>query len=75
MSGLSDGCDATVVRGEAGNDEDGFAVFYKKEGRVIAADCVKRPKEFLVSKQLIAAGTVIENSILQDESSDPGSWI
>ncbi len=75
MAGLSEGFDEMLVRGDSGNDEEGFAVFYKKEGRLIAADCVSRPKEFIVSKQLIARGMPVDNSSLQDESVDPASWI
>lgn len=74
MVGLSDGYDEMTVRGEPDNDEDGFAVFYKKQGRLIAADCVRRPKEFMVCKQLIADGADVPNKTLQDESSDPVSW-
>lgn len=74
MAGLSEGYDEMILRGEAGNDEAGFAVFYKKANRLIAVDCVKRPKEFMMSKQLISEGSQIDNATLQDETCDPASW-
>ena len=30
-----------------------FAVFYLKDGKVVAADAVNSPKEFMICKQLI----------------------
>lgn len=72
MAGLSTGYDQIVVRGStAGGPEASFALFYLKEGVLIAADCVARPKEFMVSKQLIKAGAAISAERLQDEGVDP----
>ena len=74
MAGLSEGYDEMLVRGDPASDEEGFAVFYKKAGRLIAADCVRRPKEFMISRQLIASASKIDSASLQDEDKDPGSW-
>ena len=69
MTGLSDGADETVLRGDPSpENESGFVVFYLKEGVIIAADCVGRPKEFMLSKQLIKEGVRIPASVLADES-------
>ena len=45
-----------------------FAAFYFKEGHLIAADCINRPQEFMLSKKIIAENIVIEASRLEDES-------
>ncbi len=74
MAGLNEDYDEFVVRGDPQNTEEGFAVFYLKDGKLLAADCVKRPKEFMVSKQLIAQDQTVDSGLLRDESSDPVSW-
>lgn len=69
-AGLLTGYDAVVVRGDVDNaDDTGFAVFYLAEGRVIAADCVNRPKEFMLAKLLIKTPG-FDLSTLADESVD-----
>jgi 3-phenylpropionate/trans-cinnamate dioxygenase ferredoxin reductase subunit len=69
MVGLSEGFDELAVRGtpEVGA-QGGFAVFYLKEGVVIAADCVGRPKEFMAAKKLVAQRQRVAASRLADES-------
>ncbi len=72
MAGLSTGYDQVVVRGSAeGGIEASFALFYLKEGVLIAADCVARPKEFMVSKKLIKAREKIPAEHLQNEEIEP----
>ncbi|MDG2250673.1 MAG: FAD-dependent oxidoreductase [Gammaproteobacteria bacterium] len=69
MTGLSTGADETVLRGDPSPEsESGFVVFYLKEGEIIAADCVGRPKEFMLSKQLVRERVRIPASVLADES-------
>jgi len=69
MTGLSTGADETVLRGDPSpENESGFVVFYLKEGEIIAADCVGRPKEFMLSKQLVRERVRIPASVLADES-------
>lgn len=76
MTGLSEGYDQLACRGDASNGSGaGFALFYLKNGVVIAADCVARPKEFMVSKHLLKNKVEIEASILEDESIEPASLI
>ena len=72
MAGLSYGSTEIITRGEAGqNIDQGFALFYLQDSKIIAADCVNRPKEFLVSKQLIKDKSIIPPSVLADESVQP----
>jgi 3-phenylpropionate/trans-cinnamate dioxygenase ferredoxin reductase subunit len=66
MVGFSADGDTQIVRGDmAGN---AFAVFYLKEGKVVAADAVNSPKEFMICKQLI--GKPVDAGILADPESD-----
>jgi 3-phenylpropionate/trans-cinnamate dioxygenase ferredoxin reductase subunit len=66
MVGFSADGDTQVVRGDM--DANAFAVFYLKDGRVVAADAVNSPKEFMICKQLI--GKKVDAAVLQDPDSD-----
>lgn len=57
IAGLSTGYDDVVVRGDP--DAEKFAVLYYRNGRLIAADCVNQPAEFLAIKQALAKGKTI----------------
>ncbi len=74
MAGLSDGHDDFVVRGDPQNADGGFAVFYFASDQLIAADCVKRPKEFMLGKLLVQSSAEISKDLLADDSSDPMTW-
>ena len=72
MAGLSAGYDEVVLRGSVtGGIEASFALFYLKQGVLIAVDCVARPKEFMISKQLIKAKAQIPASVLANEDIAP----
>lgn len=64
MVGLSKGFDRMVVRGDLSSRA--FAVFYLKDGYLIAADTVGRPQDFMFAKKLVAAKARIEPEMLQD---------
>src|SRR5215216_6714210 len=66
MAGLSAGHDQAVVRGNAERGRS-FAVFYLREGVLIAVDAVNRAPEFMMSKQLIAERAKIDPARLGDE--------
>ena len=51
MVGFSADGDEHVLRGKM--EENQFAVFYLNNGKVVAADAVNSPKEFMVCKQLV----------------------
>lgn len=54
-AGLSAGYDETVVEGEASpENQAGFVVKYYREGKLIAADCINRPKDFMAIKNSLA---------------------
>ena len=72
MVGLNNVADEVVVRGDfTASEKNGFALFYLKESRIVAADCVNRPKEFASAKQLIQGKVRLDASTIEDESIDP----
>jgi 3-phenylpropionate/trans-cinnamate dioxygenase ferredoxin reductase subunit len=66
IAGLSQGYDTLVVRGDPATRK--FAVFYLKNGTLIAVDSVNSPPEFLASKKLIMAGAKLDPARLGDTS-------
>lgn len=66
MAGLSDGYDELAIRGST--DGSSFIAFYLKDGRVIAADAINRPSEFMASKRLIGDRAKASAKDLADES-------
>lgn len=66
MVGLSAGHDECLVRGEASGRT--LAVFYLKDGHLIAADTVGRPQEFMLARKLVASRARLSPAQLTDES-------
>jgi 3-phenylpropionate/trans-cinnamate dioxygenase ferredoxin reductase component len=66
MVGLSAGHDQAVVRGDPERGRS-FAVFYLRDGVLIAVDAVNRAPEFMMSKQLIAQRARLDPARLGDE--------
>ena len=64
MVGFSSDGDSEVVRGDM--DANQFSVFHVKENKVMAADSVNSPKDFMICKQLI--GKEVDLDKLLDES-------
>ena len=64
IAGLSTGYDDIVIRGNPADRS--FACLYLKDGKLIATDAVNSPKEFVQSKALIAARTVVDREKLAD---------
>lgn len=67
IAGLSAGYTQAVTRGNPESDRS-FAVFYLKDGVLIAVDAVNRPPEFMMSKMLIAQHAKLDPARLADES-------
>ena len=63
IAGLNSGYDHVVLRGDP-NVGRSFSCFYLRNGRLIAADCVNQPKDFLLSKQIISQGQSIDINYL-----------
>ena len=66
MVGLSQGFDETVLRGSV--ERGSFMTFYLDHGRMIAADAVNRPADFLVAKRMVAARLAPPAGSLADET-------
>ncbi|MEO1656513.1 MAG: FAD-dependent oxidoreductase [Pseudomonadota bacterium] len=64
IAGLSSGHDEIVKRGDP--EDRKFAVFYLKDGKLIAVDAINSPPEFMVSKKLIIAGAKVDPATLAD---------
>jgi 3-phenylpropionate/trans-cinnamate dioxygenase ferredoxin reductase component len=66
IAGLGQGYDTHVIRGDPESRK--FAVFYLKNGTLIAVDAVNSPPEFLASKKLIMSGAKLAPDVLRDTS-------
>lgn len=66
MVGLSDGYEQCVLRGDPA--QRNFSAFYLRQGKVVAADAVSRPQEFMIAKKLVAARLEVDAARLADES-------
>jgi len=73
MVGLSAGHDEAVVRGDPERSRS-FAVFYLRQGALIAVDAVNRAPEFMMSKQLIADRARLDPAKLRDETVAVRDW-
>ncbi len=66
MVGFSADGDTQVVRGD--KEANQFAVFYLKDGAVVAVDAVNSPREFMICKQLY--GRQVDPAALADPDTD-----
>ena len=66
--GLSGDHDEIVTRGSMA--EGNFMLFFLKKGELIAINSVNNPKEFLISKKLVANRLKISSDVLCDQSVD-----
>lgn len=73
IAGLSQGYDQVVLRGDPSTGRS-FAAFYFQQGRLIAADCINRPQEFIASKKIISDGGHIDTQQIVDESCAVKMW-
>ncbi len=69
IAGVSDGYDRVIVRGLPDKARD-FVVWYLKDGKLIAADCINRPKEFMVARQVLGGMKRADIDRLGDDSVD-----
>lgn len=69
IAGLNHGYDQLVIRGDLQNSKS-FVAFYFKNKQLIAADCINRPLEFMISKRIINDNIQIDPAHFADESID-----
>lgn len=63
IAGLNTGYDEVILSGDPTRDRD-FTCFYLRAGELIAADCINRPRDFMVSKRIITQQLPIGRSEL-----------
>lgn len=73
IAGLSQGFDEVKLRGDIKVGRSVVA-FYFKQGKLIAADCVNRPQEFMKCKKIIKEGIAVDVDRITDESIPPKEW-
>lgn len=66
MVGLAEGFERLVLRGDPATDS--FSAFYLKGDKVLAADTVNRPQDFIAAKRLVAEGIAVTDAQLADDS-------
>ena len=66
MVGLAEGFERLVLRGDPATDS--FSAFYLKGDKVLAADTVNRPQDFIAAKRLVAEGIAVTDAQLADNS-------
>ncbi len=64
-AGINSGYDQAVVRGEIASRS--FAVFYLREGRLLAVDAVNRPAEFVVARNILSKDLKVSAERLRDD--------
>lgn len=57
IAGLSTGYDDHVVRGDP--DQECFSVLYYRVGRLLAADAVNRPADYMAVRKALAQGSTV----------------
>ena len=63
IAGLNTGYDELVLSGDPSRDRD-FTCYYLRQGRLLAADCVNRPRDFVKAKQVISRGLDVDRGQL-----------
>lgn len=69
IAGVSQDYDEVIVRGDPAHTRS-FVVWYLKAGKLIAADCINRPKEFMVARSVLGGMKKADISQLGDDSVD-----
>lgn len=70
--GLHEGYDETVVRGDPAARR--FAVYYLKNGALLAVDAVSSMPDFLCGKKLVGSGKPLDVAALRDPGTDLGKF-
>jgi 3-phenylpropionate/trans-cinnamate dioxygenase ferredoxin reductase subunit len=63
IAGLNTGYDELVLSGDPTRDRD-FTCYYLQQGRLLAADCVNRPRDFMKARQVISQGLDVDRAQL-----------
>lgn len=63
IAGLNTGYDDIVLSGDPTRDRD-FTCYYLRQGELVAADCVNRPRDFMTSKRMLAQRAAVDVAAL-----------
>lgn len=74
IAGVSVGHDNAVVRGDPTVGRS-FSAWYFRGEKLIAADCVNRPREFIAARRLLNAGTLVDPAVLAQETVNPATLL
>ena len=69
IAGINQGYTEAVVRGDIDNGRS-FSVFYTANNKILAADCINRPKDFMLAKKLILQSEDCDPAALADENNE-----
>ena len=69
IAGLARDYDQTVLRGRV--EDHSFVLFYLSGDQLLAADCINRPQEFLLSRRVIAQKGKVSPARLADSFLSP----
>lgn len=64
IAGLNTGYDEVSLSGDPAADRD-FSCFYFRDGLLLAADCVNRPRDFMWVKQALGRGGKVDRAQLE----------
>lgn len=67
IAGLNTGYDEIVLSGDPEHGRE-FTCFYLRNGELLAADCVNRPREFMYSKRAITQGLPVDRAKLSADA-------
>ena len=68
IAGINQGYTDVAIRGD--KTSRSFTVFYLNNSKILAADCINRPKDFMLAKKLILQNKSIDTTVLADESAE-----
>ena len=74
IAGLNQGYDQVVLRGDMSTGRS-FVAYYLQDGKLLAADCVNRPEEFVIARRMLALSMAVDAEKLADESVNPKEFV
>jgi len=72
--GLSQGFDEVLIRGDIENGRS-FCAFYYGNGKLLAADCINNPREYMVLRRVLTQGLEVDRAKLLDSTIEPNQWL
>ena len=68
IAGIVHGDYETVTRGDPA--DGGFALYHLRDGRLVAAETVNSPKDFMAAKRMLSSRCLVEAAALRDPTTD-----